>query len=82
MIKCLKNEKLWYAVGGAAAFTVAKKVLKAKKTRELTVTGIAKGMKLRNDAKAALQNMKDEASDICYDASVEAGLDKTEEAAE
>lgn len=31
-------------------------------------------MKLQNDAKAAFQNMKDEASDICYDAKTEAGI--------
>ena len=38
------------------------------------VTGLAKGMKLQKDAKAAFQNMKDEASDICYDAKTEAGI--------
>lgn len=31
-------------------------------------------MKLQKDAKAAFQNMKDEASDICYDAKTEAGI--------
>ena len=28
----------------------------------------AKGMKLQQDAKVTLQNMKEEAQDICYDA--------------
>ncbi len=74
MLKCLKNEKLWCAIGGAAALVVGKKIAKAKKTREIAVVGLAKGMKLQSDAKAAFQNMKDEASDICYDAKVEAGL--------
>ena len=74
MLKCLKNEKLWYAVGGAAALVIGKKIVKAKKTRELAVTGIAKGMKLKSDAQETLRSMKDEASDICYDAKVEAGL--------
>ena len=65
MLKVFKNEKLWCAVAGAAAVIVGKKILKA---------GLAKGMKLQKDAKAAFQNMKDEASDICYDAKTEAGI--------
>ena len=68
MLKCFKNEKLWYAVGGAAAMVIGKKIITAKKTRELAVSGLAKGMKLQNDAKATFQNMKDEAQDICCDA--------------
>ena len=74
MLKVFKNEKLWCAVAGAAAVIVGKKILKADKTRSLAVTGLAKGMKLQKDAKAAFQNMKDEASDICYDAKTEAGI--------
>ena len=68
MLKVFKNEKLWCAVAGAAAVIVGKKILKADKTRSLAVTGLAKGIK------AAFQNMKDEASDICYDAKTEAGI--------
>ena len=70
------------AVGGAAAVILGKKVVKAKKTRELAVTGLAKGMKLKSDAQSALRSMKDEASDICYDAKVEAGIDDEEEVTE
>ncbi|MCM1529821.1 MAG: hypothetical protein NC093_07480 [Alistipes sp.] len=69
-----KNEKLWCAIAGAATVIIGKKVLTSKKTRELAVSGLAKGMKLQNDAKEAFQNMKDEAADICYDAKAEAGL--------
>ncbi|WP_417122899.1 DUF1490 domain-containing protein, partial [Ruminococcus bicirculans (ex Wegman et al. 2014)] len=79
---CFKDEKFWCAVGGAAAVILGKKVVKAKKTRELAVTGLAKGMKLKSDAQSALRNMKDEASDICYDAKVEAGIDDEEEVTE
>ena len=75
MLKCFKNEKLWYAVGGAAAMVIGKKIITAKKTRELAVSGLAKGMKLQNDAKATFQNMKDEAQDICCDAKEKAGID-------
>lgn len=35
-------------------------------------------MKLQSDAKAAFQNIQDEASDICYDAKEEAGLNDNE----
>ena len=69
-----KNEKFWLVVAGAVGSAVAKKVLKAKKTRELAVTWLAHGMKFTADAKAAFQDMKDEASDICNDAKAEAGI--------
>ena len=82
MLKVFKNEKLWCAVAGAAAVIVGKKILKADKTRSLAVTGLAKGMKLQKDAKAAFQNMKDEAADICCDAKAEAGLEEKAEEAE
>ena len=38
-------------------------------------------MKLQNDAKATFQNIKDEASDICYDAKTEAGITEEPEVA-
>ncbi len=78
MANIFKNEKFLCALGGAAAVIVGKKILTAKKTRQLAVSGLAKGMKLSHDAKEAFQNMKDEASDICYDAKTEAGIDQEE----
>ena len=78
MLKCFKDEKFWCAVG----VIVGKKIITAKKTRQLAVTGLAKGMKLKSDAQSALRSMKDEASDICYDAKVEAGIDDEEEVTE
>ena len=45
MWKCFKNQKVWCAIGGAAAVIVGKKILTAKKTRELAVTGLAKGIR-------------------------------------
>lgn len=84
MLNLFKHEKLICALGGAAAVIIGKKVITSPKTRQLAVTGLAKGMKLTHDAKEAFQNMKDEAADICYDAKAEAGLDEpdTEEANE
>ena len=72
MLKCLKNEKVWYVLGGAAATVIGSKIVKSEKTRAFAVSSLAKGMKLRNDAKESIQNMKDEAADICYDAQVKA----------
>lgn len=78
MKNIFKNQKFLCALGGAAAVIVGKKVFTAKKTRQLAVSGLAKGMKLTHDAKETFQNMKDEASDICYDAKTEAGIDAEE----
>ncbi len=75
-----KNEKVWCGVAGAAIAVIGGKVLKAKKTRELAVSGLAKGMKLHADAKASFRSMKDEAADICYDAKQKAEEDASEEA--
>lgn len=75
MLSCFKNEKLWCAIGGAVAVIVGKKIVTSKKTRQLAVSGLAKGMKLQSDAKEVFQNMKDEAADICCDAKAEAGLE-------
>lgn len=89
MNRLLKNEKLWYFLAGMAAAIVGKRVLASKKTRQLAVTGLAKGMKLQSDAMEAFQNMKDEAADICYDAKMQAQQDdetltgaKTDDASE
>lgn len=79
MWKCFKNQKVWCAIGGAAAVIVGKKILTAKKTRELAVIGLAKGMKFTHDAKEAFQNMKDDAADLCYDAQVEAGVKEADD---
>lgn len=75
-----KNEKFWCVIAGAAGVIIGKKVITAKKTRQLAVTGLAKGMKLTHDAKAAFQSMKDEAEDMCYEAKEQAGLFEETEA--
>ena len=79
MANILKYEKLLCALGGAAAVILGKKVITSPKARECAVKGLAKGMKLQSDAKAAYQSMKDEAQDLCYDAKAKAGI--AEEAA-
>lgn len=82
MKNILKNEKFWCVAAGAAGALIGRKVLTAKKTRELAVSGLAKGMKLTHDAKAVFQDMKDEAEDLCYEAKEKAGLNEESEEAE
>lgn len=79
MKNIFKNEKFWLVAAGAAGVIVGKKILTAKKTRELAVTGLAKGMKFTSDAKETFQNMRDEAQDLCYEAKEQAGLNEVDE---
>lgn len=58
--------------GGVAAALVGGKVLKSPKTRELCVAGMAKGMKLQQDAQVTFQNMKEDAQDLCHEAKTRA----------
>ena len=54
--------------GGVAAALVGAQVAKSPKTRQLCVNGIARGMQLQQEARAALQNMKEDAQDLCAEA--------------
>ena len=54
MNKIFKNEKLMYMLCGAAAIIVGKKIVTAETTRKAAVNSIAKGMKIRDDAKNEL----------------------------
>lgn len=79
MLGFIRNTKVLCALGGAAAVIIGQKIASSKITRQLAVTGLAKGMKLSHDVKEAFQSMKDDAADICYDAREEAGLNNTDE---
>ena len=59
MTNLLKNKNVLCALGGAAAIVIGKKIISAKKTRQLAVTGLAKGMKLAHESKEVFQNMKE-----------------------
>lgn len=72
IVDYLKNEKLLCFVGGVVAATYGVKALKSDKTRKACVSGLAKCIRLQNDAQEAFKNMKEEAEDICYDAKQEA----------
>lgn len=64
----MKNKQVWTFVGGAAAAVAGSRFAKSKKARELAVKGIANSMKLRDDAAAAYETIKEDAKDICYEA--------------
>ena len=49
-MKWYQNPKVLCFAGGVAAALVGAKVAKSPKTRELCVAGMAKGMKLQQDA--------------------------------
>ncbi len=72
LAKCLKSCKAICFVCGAATAVICGKIVKSNAARNMCVKGLAKGMKLKHDAQATLQNMKEEAQDICYDAMQEA----------
>jgi hypothetical protein len=78
--KILKDYRVICFVGGVVTALVGSKILKSDKTRQACVKSIAKGMKIKHDAQVALQNMKEEAQDICYDAMQEAEVDEPAEA--
>ena len=67
-MKWYQNPKILCFAGGVAAALVGAKVAKSPKTRELCVAGMAKGMKLQQDARVTLQNMKEDAQDLCAEA--------------
>ncbi len=70
---CLKeNAKMACYVGGIVTAVVVKAVVKSPKFRETCVSTLAKGMTLQKEAETYVQNIKDEAQDLCYDAAVAA----------
>lgn len=71
-MKWYQNPKVLCFAGGVAAALVGAKVAKSPKTRELCVAGMAKGMKLQQDAQVTFQNMKEDAQDLCYEAKAKA----------
>ena len=66
--------------GGVAAVLGVVKVAKSPKTCELGVAGMAKGMKRQQDARVTLQNMKEDAQDLCAEAKQKAAQETAEEA--
>ena len=67
MKNLLKNKQALTFIGGAVTAVAGTSFIKSKKARELAVKGLANGMKLRDDAAAAYETVKEDARDICYE---------------
>lgn len=68
MLKFLVNTKSLCFLGGIASSIIAKQVAKSKVARQLAVTGIAKGMNAYDEAKAAVNNIREDAEDLYAEA--------------
>jgi predicted nuclease with TOPRIM domain len=67
-VSFLKNK---YVIGfgaGLAAAIAGYRVYKSKKIRKALVKAVACGIKLREDAKYALNSIKEDAEDVCAEA--------------
>lgn len=64
----LKDCRVLCFAAGVAAVPVIKKILKSDKTREVCVSGLAKGMQFYQDAQESIRNIKEDAEDLCYEA--------------
>jgi predicted nuclease with TOPRIM domain len=63
-----------YVIGfglGLAAALIGYQACKSKKLRKAVVKAVARGMKLRDDAKFALNTIKEDAEDLCAEAKEE-----------
>ena len=65
---CLKNEKTLVFLGGVATVIIGKKILKHPATRKTAVKSLAYTMNFCDEAKATVQNIREEAEDIYADA--------------
>jgi hypothetical protein len=65
-----------YVIGfgaGLAAAVIGYKAYKSKKLRKAVVQAAAQGMKFREDVKVTLNNIKEDAEDICAEAKEKTG---------
>ncbi|MBE6035937.1 DUF1490 domain-containing protein [Aminipila sp.] len=68
MSKEMKHQNTWFFLGGIAAAVAGKLILKSDTARKVCVTTLAQGMKMQKEAKVGLQNIKEDAEDLCYEA--------------
>ena len=80
MLKTLiKDPRFLYFVGGAVAAILGVKVAKSKTSRDLCVKGVAKLMTAQKNMRECMENIKEEAIDICHDAEQVAAASKDAE---
>ncbi|MDO4711713.1 MAG: DUF1490 domain-containing protein [Peptostreptococcaceae bacterium] len=67
-----RKDNVWSFAAGIVATIAGIRIAKSPKTREVLVSGLAKGMKLQHDAQEMIQNMREEAEDLVVEATREA----------
>ncbi len=75
MLHWITKERKWIFAAGAATGLAVLGLLKAKKTRDLAVKGVANGILLKDKVLETAANIKEEADDICAEATVVAKND-------
>ena len=65
---CVKSEKTLIFLGGIVTAVVGKKILKHPCTRKTAVKTIASTINFYDEAKASVQNVREEAEDMYADA--------------
>ena len=78
MTNYFKNDKVKFFAFGVLAATAGVKFLKSKVFRDGCVNVLASGMKVRDEASASLEKIREDAQDICFDAKM-ASEDKNAE---
>lgn len=68
ILSFLGRKKLWAFVGGVAAGLVLPPLVKSKTARKAAVSVVAKGMGIKDDAKAACEAIKEDAQDVYAEA--------------
>lgn len=79
------SKKAWVFVGGIAAGLLLPPIVKSRAARRAAVCVTAKGMRLKDDAVAAYNTIKEDAQDVYAEAkeqagSCDCGCDEPEEA--
>lgn len=69
--KILEHKHALLFVGGIATALVGKKIIESQTTKDFCTKGMAQVMAVKKNAEESFQNIKDDAEDICADASTE-----------
>lgn len=65
----ITNKGLWGFIGGVLAAAVGTKIVKSPATRKLAVQGLSKAMLIQQKAMEQIANIREEAQDLCHEAS-------------
>lgn len=76
MSRKMDYQNAYFFAGGIAVALAGKLLLKSDAMRKTCVSALAQGMRVQKDVKAGLQNLKEDAEDLCYEARVEAEMDQ------